>query len=83
MATACILPGSPAYGLAVLPDGDRKLLAVEHTSGEFSVELEATVADGWLEVAALLRTARRLFEGRVLVPHAVWDGRRPTAVAAE
>jgi hypothetical protein len=29
-----------------------------------------------VERAALLRTARALFEGHVLVPRTIWDGRR-------
>ena len=77
VATACGLPGSPASRVVSLPAGARKLISVEHPSGEFSVELETVPSpDGGLTVrrAALLRTARRLFEGRVLVPGTVWDG---------
>jgi 4-oxalomesaconate tautomerase len=77
VATACVLEGSAAAGVAVVPDGDVKVLSVEHPTGEFTVQLETRRATGGIEVkrAALLRTARRLFEGNALVPRTIWDGR--------
>jgi 4-oxalomesaconate tautomerase len=47
---------------------------VEHPSGEFTVELDIAVDGASVRVrrSAVLRTARRLFEGRALVPAAVW-----------
>ena len=67
VATACVLPGSTAHALAQVPDGDEKLVSVEHPSGETSVMIRVAMNDGALEVsrAAVLRTARKLFEGRV------------------
>ena len=77
VATACVLEGSATQGIAAVPAGDTKVLSVEHPTGEFTVQLETARGAGGLEIkrAALLRTARRLFDGNVLVPHAVWDGR--------
>jgi 4-oxalomesaconate tautomerase len=85
IGTACVLPGSVAAPLAVLPQGRRKVLSVEHPTGEFSVDLTlgGSVAAPKVERAALLRTARRLFEGSICVPSKVWDGRRNLAAAAE
>ncbi len=79
VATACVLPGSTAVDLAVLPSGRRKRISVEHPSGEFTVELEigGTPAAPEVRRAGLLRTARALMEGAVLVPPEVWAG-RPT-----
>ena len=76
VATAAVIEGSVAHDVARLPPGPRRLISVEHPSGEFSVELEAEGDAGSLTVtrAALLRTARRLFEGNVLIPRHVWDG---------
>ena len=56
--------------------GPRRTISVEHPSGEFTVELEAEGRADSLEVgrAALPRTARRLFEGNVLIPREIWDG---------
>jgi 4-oxalomesaconate tautomerase len=70
LATACALEGSPAHEVAAMPDGSPKRVSVEHPSGETSVELDLRVEGGKVEVrrSALLRTARRLFEGRVFVP---------------
>ena len=63
VATAAITPGTVAYPLARVPDGDQKTLPVEHPSGEMTV---VAYMDGdELRSAALLRTARKLFEGTV------------------
>ncbi|MCW5773152.1 MAG: 4-oxalomesaconate tautomerase [Rhodospirillaceae bacterium] len=77
VATACVLGGSATEGIAAVPAGDAKIVSVEHPTGEFTVQLETEGSGGNIQVtrAALLRTARRLFEGNVLVPRAVWDGR--------
>jgi 4-oxalomesaconate tautomerase len=65
VATACLLPSGPASELAVIPDGDEKLLSIEHPTGEMSVI--ATIKDGEVDRAAVLRTARKLFDGWVFV----------------
>ena len=64
VATACLLPGSPAADVALVPDGARKTLSVEHPTGEMSCVLE-TDGSGAVVSAALLRTARKLMEGVV------------------
>ncbi len=63
VATACLLPEGPASELSVIPDGDEKLLSIEHPTGEMSVI--ATMKDGEVYRAAVLRTARKLFDGVV------------------
>lgn len=74
VATACGLPGSPAARVAVLTEGARKMISVEHPSGELSVELEMEAPDSQrLKRVALLRTARLIMRGEVLVPSAVWE----------
>lgn len=64
VATACLVPGSPAAEVAVIPPGPRKLLSVEHPTGELSCVLEVNDA-GEVISAALLRTARKLMDGLV------------------
>jgi 4-oxalomesaconate tautomerase len=64
VATACLLPGSPAAAVAQVPDGARKTLSVEHPTGEMSCVLE-TDDSGAVISAALLRTARKLMDGVV------------------
>lgn len=63
VATACLLPEGPAPELAVIPQGDEKLLSIEHPTGEMSVIV--TMKDGDVHRAAVLRTARKLFDGLV------------------
>jgi 4-oxalomesaconate tautomerase len=77
VATACILPGSVAQGIATVPAGKIKQMSVEHPTGEFSVTLDVggTPELPVVQKAGLLRTARLIFRGEVLVPAAVWDGR--------
>ncbi len=75
VATAAVLPGTVCDGIAELGDAiGVKRLAVEHPTGEFTVELTLAHENGATEVtgAALLRTARWLFDGVVGVPSAVW-----------
>jgi len=64
VATACLVPGSPAAEVAVVPEGPRKTLSVEHPTGEMSCVLEVSDA-GEVVSAALLRTARKLMDGMV------------------
>ncbi len=68
VATAALLPGTPAAALAVLPEGTRKALAIEHPTGEMTVI--ADVENGAVRRAAILRTARKLMDGAVFPPEA-------------
>ncbi|CAN7279240.1 4-oxalomesaconate tautomerase [Rhizobium sp. LjRoot254] len=63
VATACLLPEGPAAEIAVIPKGGEKLISVEHPTGEMTVIV--TVKNGEVTNAAVLRTARKLFDGRV------------------
>ncbi len=64
VTTACLIPGTPAAAVADVPDGAQKTISVEHPTGEMSCVL-TIAADGSVVSAALLRTARKLMEGRV------------------
>jgi 4-oxalomesaconate tautomerase len=76
VGTACVLKGSICDGIAVVPEGHAKTISVEHPTGEFSVELEVDpVNPRNVTRAALLRTARLLMRGEVMVPTATWKGR--------
>lgn len=69
VATACVLPGSIAQGIADVPPGTSPTLSIEHPSGEFSVELLLDPTNpGLVARAALLRTARPIMRGEVLIP---------------
>ena len=77
VATACLLPGSVAAAVAVLPPADGPVdVTVEHPTGFFTVTLEVDRSGPRPEVrrAALLRTARLLMRGHTMVPRSVWSG---------
>jgi len=76
VGTACVMPGSVCGGVAVMPDqGLEQIVSVEHPTGEFSVALGLDPANPHnVSRAALLRTARLLMRGEVMVPVSVWDG---------
>jgi 4-oxalomesaconate tautomerase len=83
VATTCVLDGSTTEGIAVLPGGNVKNISVEHPTGEFSVEIEVDPNNRQnVTRAALLRTARLLMRGEVMVPSAVFAS-RPALAAAE
>ena len=75
VGTACVLRGSVCEGIAVVPTDEIKKISVEHPTGEFSVELETDPANPQnVTKAALLRTARLIMRGEVMVPASVWAG---------
>jgi len=70
VATACVLPDSVTAGLTNLPVGaDEILIRVEHPIGEVSVVMQVDTGNrtGSMKIhrAAIVRTARKLFDGRV------------------
>jgi 4-oxalomesaconate tautomerase len=73
VASACLIKGSVAYGLAQLPVDESIHLSVEHPMGEFTVAL--TLDNGSVAGCGLLRTSRLLFDGQVCIPGSVWDGK--------
>ncbi|MFH8767281.1 4-oxalomesaconate tautomerase [Streptomyces althioticus] len=80
-ATACVIDGTVARDVAAGVSGTEPTVSVEHPSGEFSVTLGLDPADPQrVTRSALLRTARLLMAGDLLVPRSVWD---PTPVRQE
>ena len=78
VATACATPGSVAArvaGSARSSASGSQRLDIEHPTGFFTVELDISIGDDGIRVsrAALLRTARKLFEGNLFVPSAAWE----------
>jgi 4-oxalomesaconate tautomerase len=73
VGTACVLDGSITQGIAVVPSGNAKTISVEHPTGEFSVELVVDPQNPQSVLsAALLRTARLIMRGEVMVPAALY-----------
>src|SRR6185503_5600206 len=76
VATACVLPGSVAAQVGVVPAaGSLRQLDIEHPTGFFTVAIDVAIAGSSIEVrrSALLRTARRLMRGEVFVPARLWS----------
>lgn len=74
VGTACVLDGSITQGVAVIPQGSPKIISVEHPTGEFSVELGLDPANSQAVTrAALLRTARLIMRGEVMISSAIWS----------
>ncbi|KQQ87662.1 4-oxalomesaconate tautomerase [Aureimonas sp. Leaf324] len=65
VAVAARTPGTIAFDLAAPGDGSGAVL-VEHPSGKIGIDLE-TAEDGTVRRASLIRTARRIFEGNVIL----------------
>ena len=65
IAAACRLPGSIAHDLA---DPElSSLVNLEHPSGRTEIDLSIDTS-GHISRASLVRTARRIFEGKIIVP---------------
>ncbi len=64
VATACTLSDSPANKMCSIPEGSQKTLRIEHPSGETTVTLDFDTKMNF-QSAAILRTARKLFDGIV------------------
>ena len=71
VATAAVTPGTVAHRVAEVPPGARKTFSVQHPSGEFTVVLEMGEGDV-ITRASLLRTARLMMRGEVLIPGHIW-----------
>lgn len=74
VASASVLPGSVfSSWLPQEPLGNRRI-EVEHPAGRIPVNLDSVWRDQELQIerAGIISTARRLFEGRVLVPSQLW-----------
>jgi 4-oxalomesaconate tautomerase len=85
IASACAIPGTVASRIAALPPAPQGVVRIEHPSGMIVIDFDADFTDGRQELrrAALIRTARRIFEGYVNVPGHVWSGDKRAAQPAE
>jgi 4-oxalomesaconate tautomerase len=66
VATACLISGTPANCIADIPAGNPKTLMMEHPSGNLQVQVTLD-DDHQVTQAGVVRTARLLFIGEVLV----------------
>ena len=64
VATAALVPGSPASAVMARP-ADNGVITVEHPTGTFDAAIDAEIVDGRPDVrsAGIIRTTRKLFDG--------------------
>jgi 4-oxalomesaconate tautomerase len=84
ITSACAIPGTVASQIANLRSAPQGMVRLEHPSGLIVIDLDADFTNGKQELrrAALIRTARRIFEGSVCVPEKIWAGNKRAAQPA-
>lgn len=76
LASCALTPGTVADGLLVRPTQSPANVVLEHASGTIEVLVDFEMNNHFtLNSAGLLRTARKLADGHIYVPAAVWKGR--------
>jgi 4-oxalomesaconate tautomerase len=73
VATCAIMAGSVSDDLAIRPEGDDRMITIEHPAGIFEVALATTGSGRDLQVRSggVIRTARKLMAGEVFAPAGV------------
>ncbi len=85
VASACILDSSVArryLGEAPTPNQEKQTdtIVIEHPAGKITLQMvHCTTPEGSSEIisAGVVSTARRLFEGKLLIPGTIWEGSKP------
>jgi 4-oxalomesaconate tautomerase len=69
VATACLIPGTPAAQIAGNVDDLGTRFLIEHPSGGMEVDIEVEIVDGEINLkrSGFMRTARKLYEGVVFI----------------
>ena len=80
VAAACAIPGTVAARLTALPAAPQGVISIEHPSGMIAIDLDVELdrQPPVIRRAALIRTARRIFDGHVYVPEHIWPGAHST-----
>jgi len=75
IASCALVPGTVARGLAVIPNGNPAVMEIEHPSGKIVVTAayENSASGFALHSAGLLRTARLLARGDLMIPADAWS----------
>ncbi len=75
MASCALTPGTVADGILDRPATSPAEVILEHASGKIDVLVDFDTEQGFtVDAAGLVRTARKLADGHVYVPQAVWKG---------
>jgi 4-oxalomesaconate tautomerase len=73
VATACIMPGTVADDITVMPAAGTRFFNIEHPSGDFTVNLEFEYNREGINIkkSGVIRTARLISKGLVYIPGSV------------
>jgi len=84
VASACAVPGTVAARIAPLATAPQGVVRIEHPSGMIAIDLDVELDQQppIIRRAALIRTARRIFDGHVHVPEQVWRGKQAASATA-
>ncbi|MDV7145614.1 4-oxalomesaconate tautomerase [Tropicimonas sp. TH_r6] len=75
IASCALTPGTVADGMLDRPSESPAEVVLEHASGAIEVLVDfSSNGDFTLNAAGLVRTARKLADGKVYVPRSVWAG---------
>jgi 2-methylaconitate cis-trans-isomerase PrpF len=76
LASCVLTPGSVAAGLANIPNESPAKITLEHASGTIDVMVDYAMGEEGiiLKSAGLVRTARLLAKGEVMIPRSIWNG---------
>lgn len=77
LASCVLTPGTVADGMAARSNDRPTTVTLEHASGQIDVLVDYDLTSAGIELrsAGLVRTARLLARGDVMVPTVVWNGR--------
>lgn len=77
LASCALTPGTISDGLLSRPTASPSNVILEHASGTIDVLVDFDNSDGFeLKAAGLVRTVRKLADGRVYIPGSAWGDNR-------
>ena len=82
VAGAALIEGSVAHAVCQRDATDPAAVRVEHPKGTIEITLDADKNENAIAGAAVIRTARPIFMGSVLVPAALWPAEEVQPLAA-
>ena len=77
LASCVLTPGTVADGMVPTPNENPATITLEHASGQIDVIVDFDIKGGQIDLrsAGLVRTARLLAKGELMVPTSIWDGK--------
>ena len=75
LASCILTPGSIAEGLVERPASSPAKITIEHPTGSIDVLAEYELSDDGFNLisAGLIRTARKLADGKLYIPASIWE----------